>query len=431
MPRRNLTEEGVKRLQPPAKGKQKDYFDGVQPGLVLRVNYGGAKIWRALHYVKRIAADGKRVTMPTTFKLGRYPTLSVKQAREKARQFLADPQKGLTQAEVGSFKEVAENWITRYVEPNKLRSAPQLKRMLARYVYPQWQHRPFLEIRRREVNDLLDYLADKHGTAQADAVLAVIRSVMAWHQTRDDNYTSPVVRGMKRNRNGKARDRILSHDEVRMLWKACDEQGRFGAMLKLLLLTAQRREKVATTRWQDVVDGVWTIASEAREKGNAGVLKLPQLALDIIAAQPRIAGNPYVFGYRRGKWFTGWSHYKAQLDAKLKDMPHWTVHDLRRTARSLLAEIGVADNIAEQVLGHAIRGVHGIYNRHAYFEEKADALLRLARLVESIVNPPSGNVVPAAGRFKRGAGKKRARATRLGSERSEPKQQSAGAASLR
>ena len=103
-------------------------------------------------------------------------------------------------------------------------------------------------------------------------------------------------------------------------------------------------------------------------------------------------------------------------------MPHWTVHDLRRTARSLMAEIGVADNIAEQVLGHAIRGVHGIYNRHAYFEEKGDALLRLARLVESIVNPPADNVVAAAGRFSgsRGAGKKRARA-----------QQSEGAASLR
>jgi integrase len=181
---------------------------------------------------------------------------------------------------------------------------------------------------------------------------------------------------------------------VRALWKACDESGRFGAMLKLLLLTAQRREKVATMKWSDVVNGVWTIASEEREKGNAGVLKLPQLALDIIAAQPRIAGNPYVFGYRHGRWFTGWSHYKGQLDAKL-ELPPWVVHDLRRTARSLLAELGVADNIAEQVLGHAIRGVHGIYNRHAYFEEKGEALKGLAELVERIVNPPAGdNVVP-------------------------------------
>jgi len=200
-------------------------------------------------------------------------------------------------------------------------------------------------------------------------------------------------------------------------------------MLKLLLLTAQRREKVASMKSSDVADGVWTIASEEREKGNAGVLKLPQLALDIIAAQPRIAGNPYVFGYRHGKWFTGWSHYKAQLDAKLKDMPHWTVHDLRRSARSLLAEMGVADNIAEQVLGHAIRGVHGIYNRHAYFEEKGEALKRLAALVETIINPPAGdNVLAAAGRFRRGAGKKRARATRSESERSDSERQPEGAA---
>jgi integrase len=75
-------------------------------------------------------------------------------------------------------------------------------------------------------------------------------------------------------------------------------------------------------------------------------------------------------------------------------MPHWTLHDLRRTARSLMAKVGVADNIAERVLGHAIGGVEGIYNRHAYFDEKADALARLAKLVETILNPPDAtNVV--------------------------------------
>jgi integrase len=412
MPKRNLTEESVKRLRPPQQGKQADYFDGVQPGLVLRVNYGGAKVWRALHYLKRIAPDGKRITIPTTFKLGRYPTLSVKQAREKARQFLADPSKGYALAEVGSFGEIAEQWLNRYVEPNKLRTAPERKRILTQYIYPEWRDRKFLEIRRREVNNLLDYVADKHGLSQADAVLSVIRGVMAWHQTRDDNYTSPIVRGMVRNKNGKARSRILTHEEIRVVWNACDQLGKYGALIKILLLTAQRREKVATMRWDDLTDGVWTIASEEREKGNAGVLKLPQIAVEIINAQPRLAGNPYVFGFRRGQPFTAWSHWKAQLDALLPDLGEpFVIHDLRRTARSLLAEIGVADHVAEQVLGHSIRGVQGIYNRHAYGDEKADALARLAALVERIVHPPAGdNVVAAAGRFSgdaRRTGRKR------------------------
>jgi integrase len=83
-----------------------------------------------------------------------------------------------------------------------------------------------------------------------------------------------------------------------------------------------------------------------------------------------------------------------QLSEKLGNMPHWTLHDLRRTARSLMAKAGVADNIAERVLGHTIGGVQGIYNRHDYFDEKSDALQRLATLIEQIINPPdTDNVV--------------------------------------
>jgi integrase len=134
---------------------------------------------------------------------------------------------------------------------------------------------------------------------------------------------------------------------------------------------------------------------------------------DIIAAQPRIAGNPYVFaGSLRGRRpkqdtpkdklptgpasFNSFSQRKAELEAKLADMPHWTLHDLRRTARSLMAEAGVADNVAERVLGHALLGVRGVYNRYDYADEKADALQRRAAKIETIVNPPSGNVVPFA-----------------------------------
>jgi integrase len=102
--------------------------------------------------------------------------------------------------------------------------------------------------------------------------------------------------------------------------------------------------------------------------------------------------------------FNSWSRRKAELDAKLpKNMPHWTLHDLRRTARWLLARAGVADNIAERVLGHAIAGVAGAYNRFNYIDEKAEALDRLAKLIDQIVNPPDrSNVV--AGPFPRSAG---------------------------
>src|SRR5262249_32305099 len=159
----------------------------------------------------------------------------------------------------------------------------------------KWKDKPFLQIRRREVNDLLDYIADNHGKSQADMVLAFIRGIMTWYQSRDEDYTSPIVRGMKRDTNKKARDRILEDDEIRALWGAADECGLFGAMVKLCLLTAQRREKISTMKRDDIKDGVWTIATDKREKGNGDRLALPQMALDLIAAQPRLANNPYVF----------------------------------------------------------------------------------------------------------------------------------------
>ncbi len=148
-------------------------------------------------------------------------------------------------------------------------------------------------------------------------------------------------------------------------------------------------------QWTDVVDGVWTIRAEPREKGNAGVLKLPTLAVDIISSQPRLLGNPYVFAGRGRVPMSAFSKRKRKLDRKLPDLPNWTLHDLRRTARSLLSRI-VKPHIAERVLGHAIGGVEGIYDRHSYADEMADALERLAGLIERIVNP-TGNVVQLRG----------------------------------
>jgi integrase len=216
-----------------------------------------------------------------------------------------------------------------------------------------------------------------------------------WYQTRNDDYVTPVVRGMGRSKpHDSKRKRILDDDEIRALWKACDEMGTFGAILKCCVLTAQRRDKVTTMQWSDLRDGVWTIAAEPREKSTAGTLRLPKTVLEVINAQPRLAGNPHVFAVGTGQGvFNSFSQRKGELDEKLPKMPPWVIHDLRRTARSLMSRAGVRPDIAERVLGHAIPGVEGVYDRHHYGDEKADALKRLAHLVNTIVHPPEGNVV--------------------------------------
>jgi len=145
-------------------------------------------------------------------------------------------------------------------------------------------------------------------------------------------------------------------------------------------------------------DGVWSIPKGDRAKGNGGDLALPQVALDLIEAQPHIAGNPYVFAGRGRSAFNSWAQRKDELDEKLNFEKPWVVHDLRRTARSLMSRAGVSSEIAERVLGHAIAGVEGVYNRHQYFDEKAKALAKLATLIQTIIHPPKENVVPLRGR---------------------------------
>ena len=399
MPRKSLTEEGVRKLSPPSTG-QVDFYDAVMPGLVLRVNYGGRKTWRALYYVKGVhKTTGKPRTEPRTHPLGKYPILSLKEAREAARRFLTDPKKALAEVGTGSFKDVAEDFIKRHVEPSKLRTEAELKRCLNRYIMPLWKDKAFRELKRSDVKDLLNQIEDEHGARQADVVLSILRRIMNRYQIDHDDYASPIVKGMSAYKaDDHKRSRILSDEELRALWTCAN--GTFGAFTKVLLLTAQRRDKVAQMKWEDVADGVWTVPSEKREKGNIGSVKLPQAVLDIIERQPRLVGNPYVFALSGERALNSFVTLKQELDKRMReqvpDMAPWMLHDLRRTARSLMSRAGILPHIAEQVLGHAIRGVEGVYDRHRYDDEKADALNRLADLVERIVTP-TNNVVPLRG----------------------------------
>jgi integrase len=146
-------------------------------------------------------------------------------------------------------------------------------------------------------------------------------------------------------------------------------------------------------KWPSNEPPVWTVATALREKGNIGAVELPAAALAILDALPRYASNPYVFA-GRGQHMSASGVFKTKFDAKLpSDMPPWRLHDLRRTARSLMSRAGVSSEHAERVMGHSIGGVEQIYDRHAYLGEKSEALAKLATLIDSIVHPRE-NVVP-------------------------------------
>jgi len=395
--RRTLTDKGVATLKP--RAQRYAFPDPELRGHWVRVQPSGAKSFVT------VARDPAGKQVWTT--IGNTDAMPIDEARTKARTVVARVRSGLSAFEAPapapeSFQAIAEQWLFRHGEAKALRSLKNIRRLLRVHVFPHWSDRPFLEIRRSDVAALLDQIEDNHGARQADLVLTVIRSIMNWFATRNDDYTPVVVRGMRRqDPKQQSRARILDDAEIRAIWNVAGDAGRFGAILRLCLLTAQRRTKVSVMKWADIsVDGVWTIAQEAREKDTAGELKLPANALEIIRAQLRIDDNPYVFAGRNGGPFSGFSVTKTAFDAKLPELEPWVIHDLRRTARSLMARAGVPSEHAERVMGHAIAGVEGVYDRHTYRDEKANALARLATLIDGIVNPRD-NVEPMQKRAKR------------------------------
>jgi integrase len=281
---------------------------------------------------------------------------------------------------------VSDDWFRRHVIKKQLRSQAALRRVLDNNILPAWSGRDFESIRRSDVAKLLDSIEDNKGSVAADKALAVIGGISSWYNARHEDYVNPIVRGMRRsNPKERARDRILSDDELKAVWRRAEANDTFGAIVRILLLTAQRLDKVASMKWVDVsIDGSWTIATESREKGNAGVLVLPEMASAIIRTLPRFESNPYVFAGRGESHYNSFGRGKSEFDSKL-NIQHWTLHDLRRTARSLMSRAGVRPDVAERVLGHSMNGVEGIYDRHQYREEKARALELLAGLIENIL----------------------------------------------
>ena len=399
--RKSLSDAGVAALKP--RAARYAHPDPELAGHYVRVTPSGAKSFVA---VTRDPGSGRQV-WATISPVG---LMGIEEARERAREAIKRVQAGKPAFEAPvkaeSFEEVAEAWLKRHVAAKGLRSRGEITRLLKSHVYPEWGRRPFDDIRRSDVAKLLDEVEDDHGARQADYVLAIVRGIMHWHASRHDDYAAPIVKGMRRtNPKERARARKLSDDEMRAVWKAAEGEGAFGAFVRLLLLTAQRRDKVATIRWQDIAaDGTWTIPAEAREKGNAKELKLPQAAIAIISAQPSIGENPFVFPAARrvnGKEhasMSGWAKRKREFDTKvaaiLPDVPQWQLHDLRRTARSLMSRAGVPGEHAERVMGHVIAGVEGVYDVHEYRDEKADALAKLAALIDAIVDPRPAAVKP-------------------------------------
>jgi len=276
----------------------------------------------------------------------------------------------------------------------KLRTAGWRQGVLERHVYPNLGSRPIAEIRRSEIVRLLDRIEEGSGAAMAHSTLAILGKVLNWHASRSDDFVSPIVRGMARtSRSEQARDRILSDDELRRVWAT--RNGMFGDYIRFLLLSAARRNEVAQMQWAEVDGGDWLLPAARNTTGVELVRPLSKAAQTILQALPK-AGK---FVWMGTNPMTSFSAYKAAFD-KASGVKDWRLHDLRRSARSLMSRAGVPTDHAERCLGHVIGGVRGVYDRHEYHAEKQQAFEALAGIVERIVSGTQAGVVQLKGRRK-------------------------------
>lgn len=363
------------------------------------------------------------------FSLGLFGSVTVEQARTLAKRHqgeVADKENPLEakkamRAKLAGKDSVAnllDDFMRRYVRGDaQLRSGDDIEGVFDRLVKPRLGKRSIYELRRSDIVTLLDRIEEQRGPLMADRVLAHLRKAFNWKMVRDDAFVSPIVRNMSRTKpKERARDRKLDENEIRQLWGACEHVNEaFRAIIKTLLLTGQRRDEIARMQWDWIKGDALEIPAAFYKTKKPHLVPLTPAVCGILAALPRYDKSPYVFTTNGKTPFSGFSKAKTALDAAIAaereragikaPMPEWRLHDLRRTARSLLSGAGVSSDVAERVLGHAVQGVRGTYDRHEYLAEKRDALERLGVAIDRILNPPGANVVDMV-RAKKAKGEK-------------------------
>ena len=383
-----LTDFSIKQLKP-KPNKQFQRFDKKITGLGLRVSPGGAK---AFFLAYRFGGLNRRLS------LGRYPTISLSEARQRARDALSQISRGIDPAaekmrtrdgyKASLFPNVLDDFIENYAK-RKTRSWQETDRILRQEFGRVWRKLPINQITKQHINNVLDGIVKRGTPSAANHAFAAIRKFFNWCVERGYLDYSPCT-GMKAPSKIASRDRVLKDEELAAVWLAAEKMGwPFGPLVQLLILTGQRRNEVSGLCWDhlDLDQGLWTQPAEGNKSARVHVVPLSPLASQIICSLPRVH-DEFVFPARgKDNPISGFSKWKRKLD-ELSGVRNWTLHDLRRTAATGMAALNVPPHIIELILNHktgTLGGIAGIYNRHPYLDERKEALGRWSLHLQAII----------------------------------------------
>jgi integrase len=407
-----LTDITIRKLlaNPPPKRKE-NRDGGKHAGLFFIIQPSGAASW-ALRY----RADGASRKLT----LGGFPSLDLKAARraaEEARGRIAkgeDPagQKRAEKAAARVERHAEDDLVGRVVDTFVERHAKahtrdwrETGRLLTRNVVRRWQGRRLSQIGRADVHNLLDEICDRGIRGQgapigANRVFSQLRKMCSWAVARGIIEKSPCDGvSAPSSERGRARERVLSDDELRLVWKAADSIGwPFGPIVRLLILTGARRDEVAQMEWREVdLDrAVWTLPASRSKNRREHAIPLSDMALAVLRSLPRLDRSEFVFTTNARTPVSGFSKAKPAFDRAMAELageappiPDWVLHDLRRTVATNLQRLGVRLEVTEAVLNHVSgsrAGIVGVYQRHEWAAEKRQALDAWARRLETIVS---------------------------------------------
>ena len=372
-----LTDFAVRNLKP-TTGRQIDVYDSRIRGLAVRVSPSGTKAFVVWY---RIGGKARRLT------LGRFPTMSLAEARKRAQEALLqvadgnDPatEKQRARAEYGGnlFSTLVDEFIETYAK-RKTRSWAETDRLLKREFVSLWGTWPIATISRQDVTKVLNSIVKRGAPSAANHALSAVRKMFNWALEHGHVDRSPCL-GIKAPSKLKSRDRVLTEEELVCIWQAAEEMGYpYGRIIQLLILTAQRRNEVAGMRWVelDLVKATWTIPAERTKPGRTHELPLSKRTLRLLEGLPKVHDDLVFPARGKENPASGFSKWKRQLDG-IADVGLWRIHDIRRTVASGMAQLKVPPHVIERVLNHTtgtLGGVAGIYNRFGYLDEMRTAL---------------------------------------------------------